>query len=187
MKVLFVISGILASIIGFLYLCKKLGLDVNQFLTQFFDSLAPSQSQTLPQNPYSIYQVYQSDYEHFGDCVWACLVSLQSKCNLDCTGNKSKIYCADVVNRVKFVQNRILFTYEIRVDNRCYIKDANMVIEKIDLPTITNSIRVNLPAYMDGGYYYQGNIYVWDIGKGRIAIEIHDVCRRIDNMGGIII
>lgn len=131
-----------------------------------------------------LYQKYSADYVHVGECVWNCLVSLQIKYALDCAGDKGKIFCSEIIDRIKMSGNRLIFTYEIKVNRRPYIKDGTLYSEKIDITAITNAIRANLPAYMCGGYYYTGNVFVWDIGKSMISIEINGVERNINICDG---
>lgn len=152
------------------------------------DTRSSNNPTDVQQNPIidgmGLYQTYSADYVHVGECVWDCLVSLQAKYGLDCAGDKSKIYCSDIVNRVKKSGNRLIFTYEIKVNRRSYIKDGTLVMEKIDIAAIANAIGANLPAYMRGGYYYTGNVFIWDIGKNMISIEINGVERNIDTYSG---
>lgn len=183
-------------LIGIVIFCIMKALEPNTSLTDFIKDLLglhktpaaqPDPSGLPAQNRYGLYQVYGTDYDSFATIVWACVNSLHRKFNLSCPANISGIYAAEIADRVKLNNGRIIFYYEISLSEILYEGGMKRVTSPLDTQDLADALSRNLPSYLRGGYYFSGAVYVWDIGNNTYRIEIEGVARQYHTYTGDII
>ena len=136
MELVLMIVLLLAAILVFLYLCKKMGINVNELLTTLFSGLGSKQ--TLPQDsadqkqPLAIY--FNNEYQDVAVFMLNCLMAIARACAINCPNSPSSIYCANIVDRVRHINGRYSFYYEVSVTNNTHISHGTLV---------TNSVNVN--------------------------------------------
>lgn len=152
----------------------------------FFTS-APKQEQqnTMTVNPgYNpIYAEYGGHYGNFSVITRDGLKPLVSKYNLRVLKDAEEIFCADVNDRVQLNGGSVTFAYEVTRQAPMYGGGMQEETE-IDVDEMARLLTGNIQHNLRGGYFFQGNIDVWEIGKNRIKIEIHGVNRQNQNPGG---
>lgn len=181
MKLVLILALLLGTILAFLYLCKKMGIDVDGILKSWGGqpNMVQSQPTTMDCRP---------EYEHFAVFVWNCIVAIHRACDLDCPNIASDIYCARTTDRVTILSGHRYFLYEVPLINTAAIRDGKFSTRKTDISRIAELLSENLPGYMCDGFYYTGKVCVYPIDRNRVRIEVQGVCRNyISEMGDIII
>ena len=168
---------LLAAILVFLYLCKKMGINVNEHLTTLFSGInsksTPQQNPPASQQPLAIY--LNNEYQDVAVFVWNCLSAIARACAINCPNSPSSIYCANIVDRVRHINGRYSFYYEVSVTNNTHISHGTLVTNSVNVNNLQTAIAQNLPYYMNYGYMCSGVVHVTDIGNHHIRIEICDV------------
>ncbi len=181
MKLLTILALFLALILLFLWLCKK--IDPSFTIAKLLDGLTntkpvtqPLQSAPIYPGVNLVYKEYQADYESFASLVRDCLGHVGAKCELSIPSNPGQIFCSEVDNRVKIINGIRIFSFEVSRQEPCF--QGRKQVPTTSTAEIARMLVENLPNYMRDGYYYIGNVYVWDTEKNRIRIEIQGVDRR---------
>lgn len=145
----------------------------------------PEQQNTVTVNPtYNpIYAQYHGHYRNFSTITQNGLKPLEDKYNLVVHKDAQKIFCADVNDRVQLNGGSVTFAYEVTRKAPMYGGGMQEDTE-IDVDEMARLLAGNIQHNLRGGYYFQGNIDVWEIGKNRIKIEIHGINRQNQNPGG---
>lgn len=181
MKLLGWLIIFLCVIVVFFAVCKI--LDPTITVQDILESLAklrhqqvqPVQPMYLGDNP--LYRKYQMDYENFASLLWSCLDQIGTKCELTVPSSPVHIFCPEVGNRVKNNNNLCIFSFEVRRQEPRF-EGGMRQIPMTSTKEIADILTENLPSYMSGGYYYIGQVFVWDTEKNRVRIEVQGVARQ---------
>ena len=161
--------------------------DCLKSLYNVFFTSAPKQEQqnTVTVNPtYNpIYAQYHGHYGNFSTITQNGLKPLADKYDLKIHKDAEKIFCADVNDRVQLNGGSVTFAYEVTRQAPMYGGGMQEDTE-IDVDEMARLLTGNIQHNLRGGYCFQGNIDVWEIGKNRIRIEIHGIDRQCQNPGG---
>ena len=138
-----------------------------------------------PLTPQDLYLEQQVNYKNFATIVWECLNQVGARCNLVVPGYADGTYAFEVADRVKVDGGIYTFCYEAQRTAPNY--DGGLkksaVMPVTDIERIFNN---NLPGHWRGGYYYNGEIHVWERENNTVLIEVHGVNRQYHlNTGGI--
>ena len=179
MKLILMLIAIAVIVLVFLYLCKKMGIDVNGILKSRGGQPTIVQTQPTATN-------CRPEYEHFAVFVWNCVAAIHRTCDLDCPNAVSDIYCARTADRTTFQNGRWYFLYEIPLINTAAIHNGRFSAQKADISRIREILSENLPDYIEDGFYYVGKVCVYPIDRNRVRIEVPGVDRKyINEMGDI--
>lgn len=192
MKLLIFLFLLLSMILAFLYLCRKMGIDVDKLLSAIFSGSGGTQYNLPPQNnqqifplpnlqPQSLYKENKVDYENFATLFLACLKKLAYDCGLDCPGYADRIYCASLEDRIKCVNGYVNFLYEVPVEVNAAIHNGALSAGHINTNLIEEKLKQNLQGYLGDYYYYSGHICVWEISQNKVRIEVAGVARNYTN------
>jgi len=182
MELLIFLAFFLALIWVFLLLCKKIdpSFTIEKLLDSFSNTKPTTQPvQTLSMRPAEnlIYRDYKVDYQNFSNLVRDCLDQIGDKFDLIIPVNPAKIACSDIDSRVRIVGGLCIFSYEVRRKEPCF-EGGMKQAPTASTQEIARTLIENLPNYMRDGYSYDGGIFVWDIEKNYIQIEIQGVNRK---------
>lgn len=162
MKAILSLIALACIILAFLYFCKKLGVDVGALLN-CQSNQTPVQPVMYPgMNP--LYENCRVYYENFGTAVFDCLSSIAKKCLLEVPATPTKIYCAEINDRVKFNKNKCTFFYDISWDLYARGGILNKPAQTVPVSQIENTISQNLGSYTRGFFTFEA-IRVWDLGN----------------------
>jgi len=191
MKLLIFLAIFLGLIWAFLLLCKK--IDPSFTIEKLLDSFSntkptPQPVQTLSIRPGEnlIYRQYKVDYENFSNLVRDCLSQIGDKFDLIIPVSPAKIACSDIDSRVRIIGGLCIFSYEVRRKEPCF-EGGMKQAPTVSTQKIARTLIENLPNYMRDGYGYNGDVFVWDIEKNYIRIEIQGVDRKYSVSEDIII
>lgn len=121
-------------------------------------------------------QLYEENriyYEHFGTAVFGCLSSIAKKCLLEVPATPTKIYCAEINDRVKLNKNKCEFFYEISWDLYARGGILTKPAQTVPVSQIENTISQNLGSYTRGFFTFE-TIRVWDVGD-QIRVGVYGV------------
>lgn len=154
-------------------------------LTNFITPSSNVQNLAPMYSTYRMYNELEADYGNFGDMVFTCAVPIEKAIHLKIPATPQKIYAANLNTRIRLINGIYTFAYEFNREGVQFI--GGMKTEDLfPVAEIQRIFETNLPNSMRGGYYYTGNIDVWDIGDNRIRVEIHGVNRLRSGGGGYI-
>lgn len=194
MKSLITIAILLAIFAAFLWFCKLIdpSFTINGLIDRIDNALSnkpttqPTQSTQTYQGKNLLYRQCQGGYENFATIVWSCLKRIGGICGLAVPAYANNIYSAETMTRVDLVNGQYIFTYEVGREVTRF-EGGLKAVKAPSTEEIANALLNNLPDYLCGGYYFTGNICVWDIDKTRVRIEIYGVNRDYQLQGDIII
>lgn len=170
---------LLAAILAFLYLCKKMGINVNEYLTAFFSSLDSKQTlqQDLREQKQPLAICFNNEYQDVAVFMLNCLMAIARACAINCPSSPSGIYCTNIVDRVRNIKGKYSFYYEVSVVSNAHISHGTLVTSSVNIGNIQMAIAQNLPYYMNYGYFFSGVVHVTTIGNNSVRIEICGVDR----------
>lgn len=174
MKSLIPLLVLLGALVLTLYLCKKMGIDVNAILGNSTGN-QNNQPNLQAAQPQTLAKGYNVQYQTFANLVWNCLQAIGRICGVDCPDMVSRIYCAQMGDRVRATNGRIDFFFEVPVETNTVMRNGELTTLKSDRTKIKQALNDNLPDYMDGGCGYTGDVYVWEIDENRVRIEVQGV------------
>lgn len=177
MKLILMLIAISVTVLVFLYLCKKMGIDVNGILKAWGGQPAIVQPQPTARG-------CRQEYEHFAVFVRNCIAAIYRACDLECPNTASDIYCARTADRATVQNGRWYFLYEIPLVNTAAIRDGKFSVRKTDIARIRELLSENLPDYMEDGFYYTGKVCVYPIDRNRVRVEVQGVNRNYINETG---
>lgn len=171
MKALLFLIAFACIILMFLYFCKKLGVDVGALLN-CQSNQTPVQPVMYPgMNP--LYEDCRVHYEHFGTIIFSCLENVAKKCFLGVPKDFTKIFCAEINDRIKMRNGQYVFNYEIPWGMSSYQDVLKGTMQKVSVKDIEDIFSRNLGTYTRGAFTF-ANIKVWDLGS-QIRIEVYGV------------
>ncbi len=186
MELLVFILILLGAIFAFLYLCKKEGFDIVPLLTVLFGRGHDVPVEATGQNQ-SLARCVNAEYEAFSLLVWRCINAVYRICDIECPDSSCGIWCSRTPDRVKVINGHWSFMYEVPLVNTGAIRNGRFSTKSADVQHLAEILSENLPDYMDGGFYFEGKVYVWPIDQNRVRIEVQGIGRNFYSSEDIMI
>lgn len=161
---------VLVGLIAYAYIMDR--LDLNK--------PAPSPSPRPVQN---FYREYHSHYSVVAEYVRRCLYALSAEYHICRPRQVEDVYAADTSARVELNQGRILFRYEVQLEQENVMMGGGGKIlpqKERDWNGLAERIKNNLADTLGSGYYFSGPVFVNRISGNQIRVEICGVGRNIE-------
>lgn len=169
---------VMVNLVVYCWACTKLQI---QPWTGKSTAISPAE---ILQGKKMLFVSYCGDYEHFATFLWDYLCNFADVFNLHCPKTPKGIYTQEECNRIATVNSSIVFRYEVPRSVLGF-PGSHHKDQKEWLNSIQQSIQGHLADFVGEGYYFSGRVSVWDLGSGRIRIEVHGVDRRFPTTGEI--
>lgn len=182
MNLFLTIFSLLATLFIFLWLCKTIGIDVDNHLSTIFSNLGGNPNGQpgvpIPQaQPQFLAKQFSSEYADFAVMVLSCLRAVGHSCGLIPPSYASGIFCPKLADRVRLANGYIIFVYDLPLDDTFAIRDGRLSRKAVDIDRVRETLQETLPDYIEDGYYFNGTIRVRQIESGSVRVDVAGVGR----------